>query len=116
MSRNNSRIKRHRRIRSKVSGTPNRPRLMVYRSLTNLYVQLIDDSEGKTLVAADLREVVKKKEFKNDVENAKKLGALVADKCKKAKISEVVFDRGGYSYHGRVVALADGVREGGVKF
>lgn len=116
MSRNISRIKRHKRVRSKVVGTSERPRLTVHRSLSNLYVQLIDDSKGETLVAADLREVAKGKSMKNNAENAKKLGKLVADKCKKAKISEVVFDRGGYSYHGRVVALADAVREGGIKF
>lgn len=116
MSRNNSRIKRHRRVRAKVIGTSSVPRMTVFRSLNNLYVQVIDDMAQKTVTSADLREVFKGKKIENNIEGAKKLGKLIAKKCKDAKISQIVFDRGGYKYHGRVSALAESARKEGLKF
>ena len=109
------RMKRHSRVRSKISGTPERPRLSVFRSENNIYAQIIDDVAGSTLVSASTVE----KGFEGsggNVEAAKKIGALVAERALKKGIEEVVFDRGGYIYHGRVQALADGAREGGLKF
>jgi large subunit ribosomal protein L18 len=106
------RIKRHARIRSKISGTAERPRLCVYRSLTSIYAQLIDDVTGKTLISIhDLKGKTGTK-----TESAKKVGEEVAKAAIAAKITECVFDRNGYKYHGRVKALADGAREGGLKF
>ena len=109
------RMKRHSRVRSKISGTPERPRLSVFRSENNIYAQIIDDVAGSTLVSASTVE----KGFEGNggnVEAAKKIGALVAERALKKGIEEVVFDRGGYIYHGRVQALADGAREAGLKF
>ena len=109
------RMKRHSRVRSKISGTPERPRLSVFRSENNIYAQIIDDVAGNTLVSASTVE----KGFEGsggNVEAAKKIGALVAERALKKGIEEVVFDRGGYIYHGSVQALADGAREGGLKF
>ena len=106
------RLARRRRIRARITGTSTRPRLSVYRSLQRMVVQLIDDQAGKTLIAADSKEV----KAKLTVEGAKKLGTLLAQKAKEANISSVVFDRGGYKYHGRIKALADAAREGGLKF
>jgi len=109
------RLKRHKRVRAKISGTPERPRLNVFRSETNIYAQIIDDVNGKTLVSASSLE----KAFECDgtkTDAAKKVGQLVAERAKAAGISEVVFDRGGYVYHGRVAALAEGAREGGLQF
>ena len=103
------RMKRHSRVRSKISGTPERPRLSVFRSENNIYAQIIDDVAGSTLVSASTVE----KGFEGNggnVEAAKKIGALVAERALKKGIEEVVFDRGGYIYHGRVQALADGAR------
>ncbi|MDH4330814.1 MAG: 50S ribosomal protein L18 [Candidatus Moranbacteria bacterium] len=116
MSRNNLRIRRHKRVRSKIEGTSARPRMAVFRSLSNLYVQVIDDSTQKTLVSADLREVFKGKKVENNIGGAEKLGKLIGKKCKEAKISEIVFDRGGYNYHGRISALAEAARGEGLKF
>jgi len=107
-----SRLARKRRIRACVTGTADRPRLSVHRSLTQLTVQLIDDSTGKTLVAASTKEA----KAKSDIKGAEKLGALIAKKAKAAKISSIVFDRNAYSYRGRVKALADAAREGGLDF
>ena len=112
---NAQRLKRHKRVRGKISGTPERPRLNVFRSETNIYAQVIDDVSGKTLVSASSLE----KDFacegtKSDA--AKKVGKLVAERAKAAGITTVVFDRGGYVYHGRVQALAEGAREGGLEF
>ena len=107
--------KRHRRVRGKISGTPERPRLNVFRSGTNIYAQIIDDVAGKTLVAASSLE----KGFEgagSNCESAKKVGQMVAERAKAAGITNVVFDRGGYVYHGRVAALAEGAREGGLEF
>lgn len=112
---NLKRIKRHKRVRAKISGTAARPRLCVYRSLKNIYVQIIDDTCGKTLVSASSAE----KEFGaagGNIEDAKKVGALAAKRAIEKGITEVIFDRGGYLYHGRVKALADGAREAGLKF
>ena len=109
------RLKRHKRVRAKISGTPERPRLNVFRSETNIYAQIIDDVNGKTLVSASSLE----KAFECDgtkTDAAKKVGQVVAERAKAAGISEVVFDRGGYVYHGRVAALAEGAREGGRQF
>jgi large subunit ribosomal protein L18 len=106
------RKKRHARIRSKVSGTAARPRLCVYRSLTTIYAQLIDDVAGKTLVAAS--DIKSKKGTK--VESAKNVGTELAKLAKELKIEECVFDRNGYKFHGRVKSLAEGAREGGLKF
>ncbi|MBI3336609.1 50S ribosomal protein L18 [Candidatus Peregrinibacteria bacterium] len=103
---------RKRRIRAKVQGTLERPRLSVYRSLTAISVQLIDDQAGKTLVSAELREV----KGKPTLEGAKKLGMLLAKKTLAANIATVVFDRNAYRYHGRIKALADAAREGGLVF
>ena len=109
------RMRRHIRVRGKVSGTPERPRLNVFRSNANIYAQIIDDVNGVTLVSANTLE----KDFEGatgNIEAAKKVGALVAERAKAKGIEEVVFDRGGYIYHGRVAALAEGAREGGLNF
>ncbi len=106
------RLRRKRRIRARIKSTTQRPRLTVYRSLTMLTAQVIDDLAGKTLVAASTREA----KGKANVDGAKKLGTLIAKKAKDAGISSVVFDRNAYKYHGRVKALADAAREGGLQF
>jgi large subunit ribosomal protein L18 len=109
------RTRRHLRVRTKISGTAERPRLCVYRSNTNLYVQIIDDVAAKTLVSASTLD----KEIKNkhaNKEAAKEVGALIAKKAKDLKIENVVFDRGGYIYHGVVKELAEAARQGGLKF
>ena len=103
------RLKRHKRVRAKISGTPERPRLNVFRSATNIYAQIIDDVTGKTLVSASSREGTKS-------DAAKQVGINVAERAKAKGIDTVVFDRGGYVYHGRVKALAEGAREGGLQF
>ena len=112
---NKARLNRHKRVRGKISGTPERPRLNVFRSNTNIYAQVIDDVTGKTLVSASSLE----KDFnvegtKSDA--AKQVGMNVAERAKAKGIENVVFDRGGYVYHGRVKALAEGAREGGLQF
>ena len=112
---NAQRIKRHKRVRAKISGTPECPRLNVFRSETNIYAQIIDDTTGHTLAAASSLD----KDFEgrgSNVEAAKKVGLAVAARAKEKGIETVVFDRGGYLYHGRVKALAEGAREGGLKF
>jgi large subunit ribosomal protein L18 len=110
------REKRKARIRFKVSGSSERPRLSVYRSLNHIYAQVIDDATGKTLVAASTlsSELKDGKGKKRDL--AKEVGKLVAKKCQAAQIAAVVFDRNGFNYHGRVAAVAEGAREGGLKF
>lgn len=117
MSRRAARKRRHTRLRNKVFGTPERPRLSVYRSLNHMYVQVIDDTAGKTLVAAssiepELKDIVTTK----NKEAAKEVGLLIAKRAKEEGITQVVFDRGGNIYHGRIAALADGAREGGLEF
>ena len=108
------RIRRHNRIRSKVSGTGDRPRLNIFKSNLNIYLQIINDETGKTLVSANVKELKKKK--LNKTEQAMELGKLLADKAEKVKVKKVVFDKSGYKYHGRVKAAADGAREGGLEF
>jgi large subunit ribosomal protein L18 len=117
-SRLEARRRRHERVRRKVTGTAERPRLSVYRSLHHVYVQVIDDSSGRTLVSAStndskLRDDIAKLEVQ---EQAKAVGRAVAERAKAVGIEQVVFDRGGYPYHGRVKAVADGSREAGLAF
>jgi large subunit ribosomal protein L18 len=112
ITRNNKRLHRKRRIRAKVFGTAKCPRLSVFRSLKNIYVQLINDEKGVTMASVSCL-VLK---IKPNMKGAEKVGKAMADKCKELKIGEVVFDRGGYKYHGRVKALAEAMREGGLKF
>jgi large subunit ribosomal protein L18 len=110
-----ARIKRHKRIRGKISGTPEAPRLDVFRSSAHIYAQIIDDVNGITLVSAASNE----KEFDGiggNCEAAAKVGKLIAERAKLKGIEDVVFDRGGYIYHGRIKALAEGAREGGLNF
>jgi len=107
-----NRLRRKRRIRARISGTADRPRMSVHRSLNQMTVQLINDASGATLTAASTKEA----KAKPNLEGAKKLGALIAKKAQKAKITSVVFDRNAYAYHGRVKALADAAREGGLTF
>ena len=112
---NAQRLKRHKRVRGKIAGTPERPRLNVFRSGSNIYAQLIDDASGVTVAAASSLE----KGFEGaggNIEAAKKVGLAIAERAKAKGISVVVFDRGGYLYHGRVQALAEGAREGGLEF
>jgi large subunit ribosomal protein L18 len=110
-----ARVRRHRRVRKRVAGTAERPRLAVFRSNSGIEAQLIDDLAGKTLAAASSLHL--KPSFKgNKTAQAAEVGKTVADVAKKAGIEAVVFDRGGYLYHGRVKALADAAREGGLKF
>lgn len=115
IDKNAMRLKRHVRVRGKISGTPERPRLNVFRSNANIYAQIIDDVNGVTLVSASTLD----KEFEGaagNCEAAKKVGQVIAERAKAKGIEEVVFDRGGYVYHGRVAALAEGARENGLKF
>ena len=115
INKNAMRLKRHVRVRGKISGTPERPRLNVFRSNANIYAQIIDDVNGVTLVAANTLE----KGFEGatgNAEAAKKVGVVLAERAKAKGIEAVVFDRGGYVYHGRVAALAEGAREGGLQF
>lgn len=109
------RTRRHLRVRTKISGTAERPRLCVYRSNSNLYVQIIDDVAGNTLVQASTLDKEVKTKHSNK-EAAKEIGALIAKRAKAKKIETVVFDRGGYIYHGVVKELAEAAREGGLKF
>jgi large subunit ribosomal protein L18 len=112
-----ARAVRHRRIRAKVQGTAARPRLAVFRSLLHIYAQLIDDASGRTLVSAsDMKLKVPAADANRKIAAAKAVGASLAEQAKAAGIGEAVFDRGGYRYHGRVKAVADGAREGGLVF
>lgn len=112
-SSNSGRLQRKRRVRAKISGTAERPRLAVFKSLKSIYVQAIDDTIGKTVASAKLAEI---KKAGNTIEGAKQVGKLIAEKCLALKIETVTFDRAGYKYHGKVQALAEGAREGGLKF
>jgi large subunit ribosomal protein L18 len=118
VNRSEVRENKHRRLRSRLSGTPERPRLAVFRSNSHMYAQIIDDVAGKTLVSASTLEAEVKNELKktNDVEAAAKVGEVIAKKALNAGIKEVVFDRGGYIYQGKVKALADAAREAGLTF
>ena len=116
VSRNEVRKARHERVRAKVSGTSETPRLNVFRSNSNIFAQIIDDEKGITLVSASSIDKELKLENGSNIEAAKKVGELIAKRAKKAKISKVTFDRGGYLYHGRVGALAEAARENGLEF
>ncbi|CAG7647382.1 50S ribosomal protein L18 [Paenibacillus solanacearum] len=114
---NKARLKRHLRVRKKIQGTTERPRLNIFRSSKHMYAQLIDDVQGVTIAAASTQD----KELNEvgnggNVDAATKVGALIAERAKKAGVTQVVFDRGGYLYHGRVKALADAAREAGLEF
>jgi large subunit ribosomal protein L18 len=111
----NKRIMRSRRVRAKVHGTAERPRAAIFRSLRHTYVQLIDDEQGKTLLAIDDK-ALKAGKGQSKVDQSKMLGQLVAEKALASKITAIVFDRRGYRYHGRVAAVAEGMRAGGLKF
>ncbi|HOQ01327.1 MAG TPA: 50S ribosomal protein L18 [Acetivibrio clariflavus] len=115
---NVARLRKHARVRKKISGTPERPRLNVYRSLKHMYAQIIDDTTGKTLVAASTldKEIKGKLSFGGNKEAAKEVGKLIATKAINNGIKKVVFDRGGYIYHGRVKELAEAAREAGLEF
>jgi large subunit ribosomal protein L18 len=116
-SKNTNRRHVHKRIRKKILGTSERPRLNVYRSLNHIYVQLIDDLQGNTVVFAHSAEGKKgERRTGGNVASAKEVGKLIAERAKAKGISKVVFDRGGYIYHGRVKALADSAREAGLQF
>jgi len=115
-SKNDVRVRIHARIRSRVSGTVERPRLAVYRSLGHIYAQVIDDRKGHTVVSASSNEKDSPVKSGGNIAGAKQVGKLVADRAKAKGISKVVFDRGGYLYHGRVKALADAAREAGLEF
>jgi large subunit ribosomal protein L18 len=111
-----ARSRRKQRIRKKVTGTQEKPRLSIFRSLNHIYVQAIDDSTGKTLFSASSAEVKGKSKGTGNRDAAKAVGELIASRCKDKGIEQVVFDRGGYLYHGRVKALAEGARAAGLKF
>ena len=116
VSRNEMRVERHKRIRKDINGTSERPRLNVFRSNANITAQIIDDEKGLTLVSASTREKELNIANGGNVEAAKLIGAEIAKRAKKEKITKVVFDRGGYLYHGRVKALAEAARENGLEF
>lgn len=113
---NKARVKRHLRVRKKIQGTTERPRLNIFRSAKHMYAQVIDDSTGITLVSASTAEKNSGLENGGNVEAAKLIGTLIAQRAKEKGIEKVVFDRGGYLYHGRVQALADAARENGLVF
>lgn len=115
---NKARLKRHLRVRKKIEGTTNRPRLNIFRSSKHMYAQVIDDTTGVTLVAASTQDQELNATIGNggNVEAARKVGELIAKRAKEKGVSQVVFDRGGYLYHGRVQALADAAREAGLEF
>ncbi len=113
-----ARLRRHKRVRKHVTGTPERPRLNVFRSLRHIYAQLIDDSQGNTLASASTvdPEVEGQLQGLTKTEQSRVVGKVLADRALSQGVKQVVFDRGGYQYHGRVKALADGAREGGLEF
>jgi large subunit ribosomal protein L18 len=116
--RNKLRLKKHLKVRKKITGCSERPRLCVFRSTKHIYAQIVDDTKGNTLVAASSVEPAFKAKYSDggNVERAKEVGKLVAEKALAQGIKNVVFDRGGYIYHGRVAALAEGARESGLEF
>jgi large subunit ribosomal protein L18 len=115
-SRTASRVKRHERLRLRLAGTPERPRLAVFRSLSHIYAQVIDDTSGNTLAAASSREASFKDASGTKTDDAKAVGKLVAERAKAAGVDKVVFDRAGFKYHGRVRSLAEAAREAGLDF
>ncbi len=110
------RVRRHRRVRKKVRGTADRPRLAVFRSNRHISAQLIDDVSGRTIASASTVEPTLRGDATGNIDAAKKVGALVAERARAAGITKVVFDRGGFLYHGRVAAVADAAREAGLEF
>jgi len=117
MAKTDHRLNRKARIRKKVSGTTERPRMTIYKSLKHIYAQVIDDGSGKTLAfASSLSKELKGKDEGDKKADAKRVGTLIAEKCKAAGVKAVVFDRNGFPYHGRVAAAADGAREAGLQF
>jgi large subunit ribosomal protein L18 len=117
MSKIELRLKRKQRIRRKLSGSAERPRLTVYKSLKHVYAQVVDDGSGTTMAfASSLSKELKGKDEGDKKADAKRVGALIAEKCKAVKIETVVFDRNGFPYHGRIAAVADGARGAGLKF
>ncbi|MDR3709989.1 MAG: 50S ribosomal protein L18 [Capsulimonadaceae bacterium] len=116
INKNESRQKRHARVRKNVAGNPERPRLNVYRSTKHIYAQIIDDAAGKTLAAASSLDKGLELKTGGNVDAAKAVGKAIAERGKEAGITKVVFDRGGYLYHGRVANLADAAREAGLEF
>jgi len=117
-SKDDARRARHKRLRRKISGTPERPRLLVRRTLHHIYATVVDDAKGHTLAAASTLDKVLAQPLRSrtNLDAAKAVGAAIASKAKAAGVSDVIFDRGGYKYHGRVRALADAAREAGLKF
>jgi len=116
-SKNDIRLRIHKRIRRRVTGTPERPRLVVFRSVKHIYAQVIDDAKGHTMVAASSNEKAGAKSASGgNVAGAKSIGKLIAERAKDKGIKNVVFDRGGYQYHGRIKALAEAAREAGLEF
>lgn len=118
-NRKEARVRRHVRLRKKLSGTTERPRLSVYRSLHHIYVQIIDDVEGKTLLSASTVDPEVRTQlngYGGNIEGAKVIGKLIAQKAQEKGIKKIVFDRGGYDFHGRVAALAEAARENGLEF
>jgi large subunit ribosomal protein L18 len=116
MSKVDQRLKRKERIRRKLSGTTERPRLTVYKSLKHIYAQVVDDTTGRTVAfASSLSKELKGKDEGDKKADAKRVGALIAEKCKAVKVEQVVFDRNGFPYHGRVAAVAEAAREAGLK-
>ena len=115
---NKNRVERHKRVRKKISGTPEKPRLNVYKSNTNIYAQIIDDTEGKTLVQASSIDKELKETLKSggNMETAKAVGSLIGKRAKEKGIEKVVFDRSGYLYHGKIKELGDAAREAGLEF
>lgn len=115
---NKNRVERHKRVRKKISGTPEKPRLNVYKSNANIYAQIIDDTEGKTLVQASSIDKELKETLKNggNMEAAKAVGSLIGKRAKEKGIEKVVFDRSGYLYHGKIKELGDAAREAGLEF
>jgi large subunit ribosomal protein L18 len=117
-SRNEARLRRHLRVRKKIFGTPDRPRMNVFRSSTQIYVQVIDDMHGHTLASASSIDTELRSDLEglSNLEKAQKVGLAIAERAKKVGVNQVVFDRGGYKYIGRVKAMAEAAREGGLEF
>jgi large subunit ribosomal protein L18 len=116
MSKLNARLKRKARIRRKISGTPERPRLSVYKSLNHIYAQVVDDTQGRTLAHVSSMEKNLRNGEGDKKETAKRVGQMIAERCKALQIEAVAFDRNGFPYHGRVAAVAEAAREAGLKF
>jgi len=111
-----ARIRRHKRVRKQIIGTPERPRLSVFRSARHIYAQVVDDTSGRTIAAASTLDENLRASKDAKKSRAKQVGGLIAERAKGAGVSKVSFDRGGYHYHGRVASLAEGAREGGLEF